>query len=246
MSILKYFSLLIYFVLINSFPIELQSFSEVVLIKDITEYYYQYSNKYSTNVKTPYIYIKLSNYEKANLEVYLNEKEAYYYLSKNDEWINIQIKEEKEINVTIKIESKEKDLKLIFIDSSKMLKINLIKLLNLDFFVSKLYKEPIPLLFNITVDTNTFFSIQKKEEKIYSIVDDDFILSYYDYKKDNDLRFKGAIDAFLEKDKAYIFKLNYYKDKNIYFFKKLKINYFIQEVDINNNSFVIHNFTFNN
>ena len=247
MTLSKILYLSIYFILINSLPTELESFSEIVLIKGLSEYYYQYSNQFLSNIKTPFIYIKLSNYEKANIKVYLNKEEAYYYLTKKDEWINIQIKESKNINITIKVESKEKDLKMIFIDSSKILKINLIQLLNLNFFINKLvYKEPIPLLFNITVDTNILFSIQKKEENNYSIVDDDYILSYYNYEKDKDNKFKGAIDAFLVKGKTYIFKLNCYKDKNIYFFKKIKVDYFIEEVYIKNNTFIIHNFTLNN
>ena len=234
MKLFNLFCLLIVLLGINTSLIELESYSELELNKGLSEYIYIYSNSNSYNDKIPYIYIKLSNYEKTNVKIYLNHDEVSYYLTNKNEWINIPIKEQGKINITLKIEAKERNIKMIFIDSSKILKINLIKLLNLNFSINNLHKEPIPLLFNISVDTNIYFSMANDENSKVLILDDNNILSYF---------FQGVKYIYLMKDKTYKLKLNCYKDDNIYYFRKIKIEHFIEEIFVKNNTFIMHDFS---
>ena len=246
MIILQFLTLIICFSIICSFPNEFESFSEIELPKGNSIYFYQYLNNIFNSEKIPYIFIKLTDYEKIDLRIYLNENEVYYDLTKNVEWINIPIINESQINITFKINSNIRDSKMIFIDSSKILKLSLTKFLNLNFTINKLYKMPLPLLFNISVDKNIFFSIKKKEEQNSMVLEGENILSYCDIENNDNCEYKEALNVKLEQNKTYLFKLNCYKEKNIYKFYQDKIDYYMEEIIIKNNSFIINSFTENN
>ena len=146
LNLFKIFCSLLCFNLIISFPYELKSFSEIQLPKGISRYLYSYSKNIQDYSKTPYIFIKLTDYKKIDLRIYFNEDETFFSLTQKDDWINIPItKETNLINISLIINSKEKNLKMLFIDSSKIMNLSLIKFLSLNFQVSKLSRKPLPL-----------------------------------------------------------------------------------------------------
>ena len=221
---------------IYSSPIKLSKFSQIELKKGTSEYSYHYSIFTPYNDKTPYIFIKLTEKQKIDLRVYFNQSEVYFSEPKGDEWINIPIEKGKNnTNITLKIKTGEKNSKMIFIDSSKILNISLTNFLDLNFNTNKLRRKPTPLLFDIVVDKNTFFSIEEK-----NILN---ICKMEENKICEDIEVKNIK---LEADKKYRFKLNYQEDKSIYIFQKYKIIYFMEEIYFNNNTFAINKFTQNN
>ena len=70
MKLFNLFCLLIVLLGINTSLIELESYSELELNKGLSEYIYKYSNSNFYKNIIPYIYIKLSNYEKTDLKVF--------------------------------------------------------------------------------------------------------------------------------------------------------------------------------
>ena len=246
MSILLYLiCTFAYLRLINSTLINLSNFSTVELKKGTTEYSYHYSISSYDNSKIPYIFIKLTDKEKIDLKIYFNGIEANFSEPKGDEWINIPIENEKNnTEIILKIKTEEINLKMIFIDSSQILKITLTDFFNLNFNINKLYKKPFPLLFDIILDKNAYFSIE--EEKNYPILDDEKVLTIYNIKENNNCEIIGINNTKLIKDRKYRFKLNCYTDKNIYIFQKFKILYYMEEIYFKNNTFTINNFSKNN
>ena len=153
--LISFYYVITCFGIIISNPIELSSYSEIELKKGTSEYFYSLPNLIYDNSNIPYIFIKLLDKEKINLKVYINGKEFYFSLPKGDEWINIPLTNEKNnTNILLKVNSQERNLKMIFIDSSKIISINLSNFLNLNLNTNKLYKKPFPLLFEIIVDKN--------------------------------------------------------------------------------------------
>ena len=246
MNFLQFLPLISHLTIIYSFPKELESFSEIELPKGISNYFYQYLNYISNPEKIPYIFIKLTNYENINCQIYLNESQVYYDLYENEEWIKIPLNNQKQINITFKLNSNIRNSKMIFIDSSKILQLSLTKFLSLNLAINKLQKMPLPLLFNISVDKNIFFSIKKKEEQNNMILEGENILSYCDIENNDNCEYKEALNVKLEQNKTYLFKLNCYKEKNFYKFYQDKIDYYMEEIIIKNNSFIIYSFTENN
>ena len=184
MSLVKCFELIIALGISICFPIELKSYSEVILPKETSKYFYQFSKFNQNNYfdlyfgrYTPYIYIKLNNYEKINLRAYLNEDEVYFSQPKKEgEWINIPIKDKnKFFNITLIVNSLERNSKMIFIDSSKYLEINLTQFLNLNFNSNKLYNVPFPIYFNISADKDISFALQGNID--FSIYDEKAFLN---------------------------------------------------------------------
>ena len=164
MNLLIFLFILICLGVTITLPIELKSFSEILLEKGSSEYFYRYSNSFLSNNSIPYIYIKLADYTKINLNIFINNEETYFISTKEDKWISIPLIHEKNnSNITLNIDTKKRNLTMIFIDSSKILNISLLKLLNLKFTTNILFKKPFPLEFNILVDKNISFSIQEKE-----------------------------------------------------------------------------------
>ena len=88
MNILKLFCIILLSEIIISIPIELESFSDIELTKGLSEYHYKYLKQGNTE-NLHYIFIKLSNYEKSELKIYLDEIEEYYYLNKKNQWITV-------------------------------------------------------------------------------------------------------------------------------------------------------------
>ena len=155
MNLLKLFYLLILCEITVSIPIELNSFSDIKLTKGVSEYYY-HCLKYDTS-NLHFIFIKLSDYEKTELNIYLDEIEEKFYLSKEEKLIIIPIIKKGLTKLTLKVNTNEKDLKMIFYDVFKIQKISLIDFLNLDFSENK-SKFPY-LFFNITVNKKIYFSL---------------------------------------------------------------------------------------
>ena len=249
LNLFKIFCSLLCFNLIISFPYELKSFSEIQLPKGISRYLYSYSKNIQDYLKTPYIFIKLTDYKKIDLRIYFNEDETFFSLTQKDDWINIPItKEINLINISLIINSKEKNLKMLFIDSSKIMNLSLIKFLSLNFQVSKLSRKPLPLQFNITVDNNILLSIEEdSNDNNKVIIDDKYLLSYCSIEEEKECKFIEVNNAKLIKDKIYRFKLNCYADNNNkYCFKNFKILYYMEEIYFKNNTFIINNFTQNN
>ena len=80
MNILIIFYFFLYFGTINSIQIELNSYSEIVLPKGISELIYNYSYPYNNeNIKGSFLYffIKVSDYSKIK-KIYYISKEYYY------------------------------------------------------------------------------------------------------------------------------------------------------------------------
>ena len=249
MNILKFLYIFIYFVLVNSYPIKLESFSEIEIKQGNFEYFYEYSHYIlNHNEKTPYIYIKSFNLNKIDFSVYLNDEEVFNShidILQNDGWIKFPMNNKNKANITLIINSYEPKLKMIFIDSSKILKINLEKFLYLNLTINKIYELPFPFIFNITVNKNIFLSIQDEARKNYLTLNDSNVLNYCLIKNNKECNYIKADNIQLKKNETYLFKLNYKKEKNVYFFRKFKINYFIEEINFGNNSFISYNFTQN-
>ena len=251
MSLVKCFELIIALGISICFPIELKSYSEVILPKETSKYFYQFSKFNQNNYfdlyfgrYTPYIYIKLTNYEKINLRAYLNEDEVYFSQPKKEgEWINIPIKDKnKFFNITLIVTSLERNSKMIFIDSSKYLEINLTQFLNLNFNSNKLYNVPFPIYFNISADKDISFALQGNID--FSIYDEKAFLNDQKELEFNQLN-KITYINFIEGE-TYIIRLNYNQEGNKFFFRQIKILYYMEEIYIKNNTFVINNYTRNN
>jgi len=236
--------------LVVSYPTELERFSEVTLEEGKSEYLYNYTKSYSFNNKTPVIYFRIITDKDSyiKIDVHLNKGKIYNYIVFSESWSDIPLDEEEEsINITLKIESDQKNAKMIFMDATKIIKISLTQLFNLNFWATmQLSKEPIPLLFNITADTNVFFSTPKNKRYGFSFLDADYMLTYFPYEENKDWKFQDARNVHFIKDKTYIFKYNCYKDHDVYIYQELKIDYYIEEVFLNKNTFIMHNFTDNN
>ena len=227
--------------LVFSFPFKLEKFSEIKLVEGESEYLYHYSNYIFDKSKTHYFFIKLTDNEKVDLRIYLNKDEQYFSLPKNDEWIDFSISNEiNDANITLKIITKERNLKMLFIDSIGVKSLSLKQFLNLNLETTKLYKQPLELQFYITVDKDIHFGIQ--EESNYTTYNDKKLLKYYNVG----FEYIGSNHFKLIKDKKYIFELNYYQDKDRYFFKRVKILYYMEEVYVKNNTFTFNHFTQNN
>ena len=238
---------------IISVPEEISNYYETELQKGTSEYLYIYhiSNDITHFYYQFYIFIKFSNYQKVNLRVYLHEIERFYSLPKEkDEWISINIEgympiyelENNVQNVKLRINTKEKNIKMIFIESSKILKMNLKQFLNLNFIAGKLIEKPLSLVFEINVNKNVSFAF--KEDIHYSTQDK---YSIYNIEKNNFYKYDGINNtSLMEENNIFRFTLSPYQDKDRYLFHKIKILYYMEEIYIKNNTFEINNFTENN
>ena len=251
-----FFCLIIYLSIISliiSVPKELSNYYETELQKGTSEYYYIYniSNGNTLFHKETYIFIKFSNYQKINLRVFIDEAEAFYSLPKEkDEWICIDTNgamalypfEKRVQKVKLQINTKEKNIKMIFIDSSNTLRMNLKQFLNLNFITGKLVGEPFPLVFEINVDKNVSFAF--KEDIYYSTLDKYII---YNIEKNNFYKYEGINKtSLMEENNIFRYTLSSYLYKGHYHFHKIKILYYMEEIYIKNNTFEINNFTENN
>ena len=242
---ISFFYTIICFGIIISNPTELSNYSEIDLKKGTSEYSYSLPNLIPDYSKIPYIFIKLLDNEKISLKVYINEDEVYFSKPRGDEWINIPlINEKNNTNILLKVNSQERNLKMIFIDSSKKISINLSNFLSLNFNTNKLYKKPFPLVFDIMADKNIYFQIQ--EDKSFSTMYKENILSICQLDDNNSCIYFEQNNVNLIKGKKYIFKLNCVEDKNIFSFSKFRIAYYLEEIYFKNNTFTINNFTQNN
>ena len=245
LNILQFFIIIIVFGIVISIPNVLNSFSEIELSKGSSEYIYNYSNPYPDKSITPYIYIKLTDNEKINLSIYLNSEKIDFSEPKNDEWINIPIDNKiYSANITLKINNLEVDLKMIFIDSTKSLNLSLEQFLNLNFNTRILSKRPPRSLhFEITVDKTVYFALEDESNNINF---DNKYLLIFQIEDNNECTDIGTNNVELNKGKKYLFILISYEDKNVFYFKKIKLLYYIEEIFFKNNTFTINNFTRNN
>ena len=239
MNLLKIFYLLILFKISIPIPNELTSFSDIELPKGISEYYYQYSNYFNDNdSNTPNIFIKLSDYEKIELKIFIDEIEEYYYNTKKEEWIIIPIPKEKKKNITLKVNAQEKNLRMIFFDSSFNANVNLAQFLSLDFSKNKSPKKLPHLYFNITVDRNIYLSLKQEEEQNnlnYAIIDG------------NKISYLQSKDVLLNPGKKYILFIKALQKDNYYFYQKIKIDKYIEKINpVYNNTFKYNNLAENN
>ena len=160
MNLLIFLFILICLGVIITLPIELKSFSEILLEKGSSEYFYRYSNSFLSNNSIPYIYIKLADYTKINLNIFINNEETYFISAKEDKWISIPLTNEKNnSNITLKIDTKKRNLTMIFIDSSKILNISLLKLLSLTFKTNIIFKKHYIFEYNHLINNNISFFI---------------------------------------------------------------------------------------
>jgi len=274
MNLLIIFYLFLYLVAINSNQIKLNSFSEIELPKGISEYIYNYSNPYnSANVKGsyPYFFIKVSDYSKISKIYEIRKREnrkeeiRYIYIpQKKDEWISVELYS---LPFILHVETTEKNLKLKFLDSTLIIDIKLKQFLNLNIITHELYHNVYPLLFNIKPESNTLFSIQTKNIKNSFIVGNRYYILSYCTIEENDINnnceFIETNNFYLSKNKNYRFKLYYYQKKyltsrfgdldmelneeqTVDFFEKYKIDYFLEEINFKNNSFIVNDFAENN
>ena len=238
MNLLKIFYLLILFKISIPIPKELTSFSNIELPKGISEYYYQYSNYFNDNdSNTPNIFIKLSDYEKIELKIFIDEIEEYYYNTKKEEWIIIPIPKEKKKSITLKVNAQEKNLRMIFFDSSFNANVNLAQFLSLDFSKNKSPKKLPHLYFNITVDRNIYLSLKQEEPNnlSYAIIDG------------NKISYLQSKDVLLNPGKKYILFIKALQKDNYYFYQKIKIDKYIEKINpVYNNTFKYNNLAENN
>ena len=276
LSIVFYF--LLYLGAINSIQIKLNSFSEIVLPKGTSELIYNYSYPYDNkNIEGSYLYffIKVSDYSKINRIYELRKREnnkeemKYIYIpQKKDEWISTSLESlyDKMLFI-LHIETTEKNLKLKFLDSTRIIDIKLKQFLNLNLITSELYLNIYPLLFNIKPESSTLFSVRTQDIKNSFIVGNRYyILSYCSIEENdinNNCEFIETNHFYLSKNKNYRFKLYYYQQKYLTsrfgdldgdlteercfdFFEKYEVNYFLEEINFKNNSFIVNDFTENN
>ena len=171
------------------------------------------------------MFIKLSDYSKIDLQVYLNDAKTNFDNVKKNEWIGVPVKysprnESDILKVKLKINAEERNLKMKFFDSYQTPKINLKQLLNLNFNTGKLkyLTQPYNPAFKVTVDANTFFSIPKElpyKSKLYINVKRELLsVNLFDY-------------IYLEKNKAYIIDLGVKKERKkiVIILNHLKLNF---------------------
>ena len=274
MKLFYFFYFLIYFEIISSIPIELKSYSEIELTEGFSEYiyniYYPYKNNY-IKYDSPHVYlfIKISNYTKIlkiNEIIKLSkhdDKHSIIIPDQNSQWICSSIKNYRRIlSIIYQFNTTEKT-KMKFFDSTQILNLNLKQFLNLHINTTELDENPYPLLFNIKSDSNVLVSID--DDYKYRIFNGYYILNYCSVEENNKCEFIAAYNIYLVKNKNYIFRLNYYEYTRIvylynnlkkteekkteikgYFFQKFIINYYIEEIYMKNNSFIINDFTRHN
>ena len=163
MNFLKLFYLLILSKIIISSPIELDKFSDIELTKGISEYHYSYLNNNIEDLC--YFFIKINDYKKIELKIYLDEIEEYFHSRNKEQWIMTPFPKKKAVNVTIKVNTKESNLRMIFFENSEFINISAIKFFNLNLKGFKSRNKLPVLRFNLNVDTNIFFSLKQQEEK---------------------------------------------------------------------------------
>ena len=236
---------------IISLPIELSNYYETELQKGTSLYFHLYhENIFIGNA--PYFFIKFTDYQKVNLKVYLNETEASFTIPKEKEkWISFNIRKiigfyccsiSDIVNIFLKIDTTENNIKMLFIEPSKTLKMNLKQFLSLNFITDKLIEKPFPLLLDINVEKNVSFAF--KEEINYSAYDKNTI---YNIEKNNFYKYEGLDETNLRKENnIFRFKISPYIDKNYFNFHKIKFLYYMEKIYTKNNTFQINNVIENN
>ena len=227
--------------------IELSNYSEIELKEGYSEFFYfNFIPKanFRFNSLNPYIFIKFTNYQEIDINILINREQYYCNLPKeNGEWIDIPIKKSKyENKINLVIHTIKKNIKMIFIDPTKLLKMNSSQFLNLNFITNKLLNEPYPLIFEVTVDKKVSFAFK---EEINSNFDK---FTKNNIGKNNFYRYEGLNKSnnLTETNNTFKFTLNPYFENNFYYFRKIKILYYMEEIFIKNNTFRINKFTENN
>ena len=109
---------------------------------------------------------------------------------------------------------------MIFIDSSKTLKMNLIQFLSLNFIINKLLNEFFPLIFEVTVDKKVSFAFKVEindstmDKNDINNIENNNLYKYEGLNKTNNLT---------EENNTFRVTLNAYNENNFYYFHKIKI-----------------------
>ena len=120
---------------------------------------------------------------------------------------------------------------------------NLIQFLSLNFIINKLLNEPFPLIFEVTVDKKVSFA--------FKVEINDSTMDKYDInniEKNNLYKYEGLnkTNNLTEENNTFRVTLNAYNENNFYYFHKIRILYYMEEIFIKNNTFKINKFTENN
>ena len=253
------FLLLFHSILLS--PIEITSnFAEIEYFKGENEFFYQVSNFFPQKYKISYILFKFDLSDNVTLklkfsfipnEISFNMEEIKWF---KYPLYNIT---QTNFNITFIILSNiNSEHKMIFIDTTKEIKINLITFLNLNLTMnisnSDLYLDsdlpPSPFIFDLNeIQSNTNFSIyfNNINKDIISDYDDEYYLFNYCLIKENQFcNYTGIpntkqTEIKLLKGEKYKIKLNWYKVNNTYYYNNFKIYDFIQDITLGNQPYLM-------
>ena len=208
---------LIYFEIISSIPIELESYSEIELAEGFSEYIYNIKYPFKNNYiksDTPYLYIfiYISDYSKIHQINQIikfrkhDDKHSFIIPDKNSQWICSSIKKYIGPPIIYQFNTTGKT-KMKFLDSTRIIDMNIKQFLNLRINTTILEEKPYPLLFNIKSDSNVLFSLEFKD--IYDFFNENYALQYCSIEENNKCEFIGNTNIYLIKNKNYIFNYLY-------------------------------------
>ena len=251
---LKFIVLLFSFTILYTLSIKTLElgYNEIELMPGVTELAYTIKETSLKDDKSPFISFMVFE-DNLNLTFYMKEFEdskSEPIIIPKKQWLSLPLMifqlTQMEIHLVFVINNDNSfPAKLIFIDNSKELNINLEKFLNWKYKIS--YESlglyvPTPLIFSIDeVKEDTTIELElNDEDKIYN----DSNVMYYCINKGSDCQYNAFTKLTLIKDQKYKFKLNSFIDenKNYYFYIPYKFDNTSYPLDINQINFGITNF----
>ena len=252
---LKFFVLLFSLEILYSLSINIPElgYNEFELKPGITELVYTIKKTFLEDVNNSSFISFVVFEDNLNLTFYMKEFEdskSEPIIIPKKQWLSLPLMifqlTQMEIHLVFVINNDNSfPAKLIFIDNSKELNINLEKFLNWKYKI--LYENnedyaPTPLIFSIDeVKEDTTIELElNDEDKIYN----DSNVMYYCINKGSDCQYNAFTKLTLIKDQKYKFKLNSFIDenKNYYFYIPYKLDNTSYPLDINQINFGITNF----
>ena len=228
------FILFLSFNLAFSEPTEIYNLAEVTLKKGINEFFYQFSEPQLVEGKDPYFYFYFSDEYDVTLEIKdENKTTSKISFRKYTYFMGYNITNTNPQKYTFEVTCNYHwgTQKMIFIDSSRDININIEKLLTFSFKTNSIYnRPPMPLTFSLnSVKDKTIFSLMSNYDD--DILEGEYLLEYCEIGENNICEFSGPSSNLftLEKGSNYKIRLNCYKG-SYYEFKSYEINYIIKEI----------------
>ena len=222
--------------MILSEPKEIQNFDEITVNSVTNEYFYQFLEPHLIEDRDPYFYFgfldDVLSYSSTIRIIDENQNEGENYCKRPYNFIgfNITNLNPQKYKFYI-INSYYYSRKMLFIDSSRDININIEKLFTIKFSTNSIQnRPPMPLIFNIkSIKDKTIFSVDPYSDT--DIYDGDYILEFWEISENSSCEFTGSNLLVLKKGKKYKFQFNcYHNSYSSFRFNAFEINYAIKEI----------------